>query len=636
MPIEKPTTVKFDADTRKEVLSALGGIKKTLEESNKSEKPETVSDKIATKLAEGKGIFSSLKESLVERGKEKTESFKKMLDPVNIIKSMTGDSKLAGVLTAKALGRSEEEIRKEAGLEPTTPDSPEDITENPKEIGGVNDLLKTLNVIAVRVDQIANSMGATPKVTSEGRLYEKTEKGAKFLTKDDANQETAILNTLLDIKKSQEESVSLEKEIVDAETSQDKILKENAKLAEEANDAAREAAREAGKKAGGKSPSLMKGKNKEDQKDEKDQPEDQSGFGGMLSSVLGIIGGAKTIGGTFKKGIGAAKSIGGSILKNVGLKKIGKIGKIGAIGAGIAGAAAMPWTKIAETKVAADGAKAVAKTAGTKVVAEGAEAAAKTATKEGLKSKIAKIIAKKVPKALLGAVGKSVPLLGAAIGLGMAVGRLVKGDWVGAGLEAVSGLGSAATAIPATVASLARDVYTEAYEIEPEKDPSAGQRMPELTQMVQSAATDFLQNKGESAPEPSSPEPSSPEPSSPEPSAPEPSAPKPSSPTGEPTYPTSTSPTTDINAYEPVKQTDGAKIDPEPIKRTDGTKMDSVSRENERSKEEKKSNANVVNAPITNINNKGATNNNIITGMPSSRTTESSWIASRNKNYVPI
>ena len=192
MPEEKPKTIKLDKETKQEVLSALRDIKKSIGEQR--ETPKTVSEKMAVKLAEtpGKGIFSALKESLIERGAEKKESFKKMLDPGNIIKSMTGGSKLAGVLAAKALGRPEEEIRKEAGMGPIQ--TPSDLTPSTEEVrgiggGGVADLLKTLNVIAIRVDSIAGAMGAKPKVASTGRLYKTTERGARFLGKEEAKEE---------------------------------------------------------------------------------------------------------------------------------------------------------------------------------------------------------------------------------------------------------------------------------------------------------------------------------------------------------------------------------------------------------------------------------------------------------------
>lgn len=66
-----------------------------------------------------------------------------------------------------------------------------------------------------------------------------------------------------------------------------------------------------------------------------------------------------------------------------------------------------------------------------------------------------------------------------------------------------------------------------------------------------------------------------------------------------------------------------------------GTQLDEQSREMQRAKERAASPSNIV-APVTNnvVNTKGPTNN-IVHGMPSSRSSESSWSASRNKNYAP-
>jgi hypothetical protein len=173
----------------------------------------------------------------------------------------------------------------------------------------------------------------------------------------------------------------------------------------------------------------------------------------------------------------------------------------------------------AETAVTA-GAESGAKTAvtagaesGVKAATTGAEASksvlATSSSKIGkatslvstagksVKNKIASSIAKRIPKAMLGALGKSVPFLGALIGGGFAIGRLVKGDIVGAGLEAVSGLGSAATAIPATALLVAKDVYEDAYGVKPESDPEVGKRFTEVKEETTKAATDFVKGVGE-------------------------------------------------------------------------------------------------------------------------------------------
>jgi hypothetical protein len=146
------------------------------------------------------------------------------------------------------------------------------------------------------------------------------------------------------------------------------------------------------------------------------------------------------------KALEGAKSLGGKAMESVGLKAAATVP-----------GALTPFGEVGAKRAAA--------------------AAAGTAGKEGVAALIKKSIAKRVPKAVASAVGKSIPFLGAAIGVGFALSRLMDGDVVGAGLEAVSGIGSVATAIPATVALLAKDIYQDVYGIKPESDPLVGERM---------------------------------------------------------------------------------------------------------------------------------------------------------------
>jgi hypothetical protein len=152
-------------------------------------------------------------------------------------------------------------------------------------------------------------------------------------------------------------------------------------------------------------------------------------------------------------------------------------------------------TKIAGTAGSAVSKELVETAAITTAAVTAKEAAEKGLEKglvTGLKAKIAAAIAAKVPKAFAGALGKSVPFLGAAIGGAFAIPKLLSGDFVGASMEAGSGLGSAVTAIPLTVASVARDVYKEVYDVQPEQDPLAGERFKEIKDGVMDAANNFL------------------------------------------------------------------------------------------------------------------------------------------------
>lgn len=97
-----------------------------------------------------------------------------------------------------------------------------------------------------------------------------------------------------------------------------------------------------------------------------------------------------------------------------------------------------------------------------------------------------------IEKGLGKTVLKSIPIVGAVAGVGFAVDRLLHGDVVGAGLDAVSGLGGPLTAIPALIASTARDIYSAVYGVQPEEDPNASERMSEVTSVVKGVVTKTL------------------------------------------------------------------------------------------------------------------------------------------------
>lgn len=142
--------------------------------------------------------------------------------------------------------------------------------------------------------------------------------------------------------------------------------------------------------------------------------------------------------------------------------------------------------------------------AGEKKASEAAAKAAIEATAKKTAKKVATDVIKKsaikaVAKNLAKAGVKSIPLLGAAIGAGFAVVKLFQGDYVGAGVEAASGVGSAITAIPAAIYSTIREVYKELYGDWPEGDPLVNDRMPELKKIVTDAASEFLGKKVEPA-----------------------------------------------------------------------------------------------------------------------------------------
>ena len=100
-------------------------------------------------------------------------------------------------------------------------------------------------------------------------------------------------------------------------------------------------------------------------------------------------------------------------------------------------------------------------------VVKGVEAVkdvAKLALRHVADSELTRILARELPKMLAKGLLKSIPYVGALIGVVFGIERLIKGDVPGAGLEVVGGVGSLATAIPATAYQAVRDLYGEYYE----------------------------------------------------------------------------------------------------------------------------------------------------------------------------
>lgn len=144
----------------------------------------------------------------------------------------------------------------------------------------------------------------------------------------------------------------------------------------------------------------------------------------------------------------------------------------------------------AAARVVKGAAKGIAKGAAKAIGKAGAKEVAKKASEAAIKTSARKILAKSLGKL----VGKSIPIAGAAVGIGFAVSKMLDGDWVGAGVEAVSGLGSAVTAIPATIYSAAREVYFDVYGMWPESDPNKEERFNDLYSVVKSMAADLLKD----------------------------------------------------------------------------------------------------------------------------------------------
>lgn len=166
--------------------------------------------------------------------------------------------------------------------------------------------------------------------------------------------------------------------------------------------------------------------------------DDESDDDGIVDNAAGYAAGAAATS-LAGKAWGMIKGGGKRAAKFMG-GRFGKIGKIAAAGiGGVAGLSALSSTASAAAPAAA------APTA--------AKAAAKTVSKTGLKMG-ATLLAKSAVKSVI----KKIPLVGALAGLGFAIPRLMDGDFVGAGAEALSGLVSIIP-IAGTGVSLAIDAW---------------------------------------------------------------------------------------------------------------------------------------------------------------------------------
>ena len=84
----------------------------------------------------------------------------------------------------------------------------------------------------------------------------------------------------------------------------------------------------------------------------------------------------------------------------------------------------------------------------------------------------------------LGVAGKAVPVVGAAVGLGLGVWRALKGDFVGAGGEFVGIFAPSLVGLPIDLGLAARDIYYDQFGIYPEKEKDlklAKSRMGQIT-----------------------------------------------------------------------------------------------------------------------------------------------------------
>lgn len=71
---------------------------------------KSLSSLITDKIVSGEGVMSAIRQSMSEKSKARATGFKEAFDPLNLIKKLTGGSRLAPALLGRLMGRSQETI----------------------------------------------------------------------------------------------------------------------------------------------------------------------------------------------------------------------------------------------------------------------------------------------------------------------------------------------------------------------------------------------------------------------------------------------------------------------------------------------------------------------------------------------
>ena len=167
------------------------------------------------------------------------------------------------------------------------------------------------------------------------------------------------------------------------------------------------------------------------------------------------------------------------------LEKLKEITETVSNAGGDSGLLSMLPTSVSEVKIAA----AAGKTAVTGALAATKTVAAVTgiASQEAIETAAKKVLAKN----LLKSVANKIPFLAVASGLIFATQRMFNGDTTGAKMDLASGVVGAipGAGIPGSlaidVASAARDIYKEVYQVQPEDDPEFKNRIGAIRDVVE-------------------------------------------------------------------------------------------------------------------------------------------------------
>jgi len=520
MDDQKTPVVNLGKETRRDIAGAIRELSRQFREQRDEKKSRSFADNIAHGIAGGASISDSIKDAAGVSAEKAKETFKKTIDPVQIVKRLTG-SKLATVLAGKALGRNATKVRAIADIpQPMVPEQTEDTnsptgipetetsptpytapTTSPGQLGSDQnqsvfaDMLKFMGLINLQVHAIGTKLGANVGRNAKGQF-----------NKMNAPQEKILADIRNQLILGHKEDKAYQQHDTDLEEEQAKLLRES--------DALQKRALEEAEKA----QDLARGQG------HPDQSPTQIPVHGMASSLFGKGEGHKDTGSGILGGLGSmaasALGVGGLV---AGGAKIAK-GALNAIKHPIKTMKSMAGTAgkfiahpIETTKAAVSALKTFAgvgtKAAASALAPTAAKVAEKAVTKapgviakvagaaKGGKKAVGALVQKLMPSMMKKYGGKLtgslIPGIGTLIGAGMTVGSLLKGDWIGAGLNAVGMIPYASLATIPT--AIAREVYSEVYDgADPFTDPLRGERMPELLASVQQQVGDWISGKEKS------------------------------------------------------------------------------------------------------------------------------------------
>lgn len=616
----KEPQVELGKETRREILDALKNIKSQISQAKQRE--STPADVAADILASGGGPIAAAKEALAFKAAKARANLKRRLDPLNIIHRMTG-SKLATTVAGRLTGRSEASIRSAAGLQATDdtskafaqPHAPATEESKTTPIGGgklnqtFDQMAKTLAIIATRVQDIADKMKASKKITAGKDARLRDAATGKFVSSETAQIEKDqrdFLYKIWDKLKSTEEDTEESTEYLK------QMAKSSAKTQEMLEKQRDEAAAEKYKSEFTRKAPTQMGK-------VAPEPAGDKKSSWITALLAMVVASAKSFISLLSKGFSVAAEMLGQVLSKTVtalkekiaaamsgvwelLGKVGSLAKEGALGAlGMvkrAGEGILNTGKdILGIPRTVEPPKTVPTTPG-KVPTTSPGGAATTVPKPSVKE----IIKQQGPK-MMSKIGsglaKSLPFVGAAYGGVTAIKSLLSGDKTqaaidaGASLASLTGAGGMA-ALPVTVAaSLANDVYKQMYGIDPLSDVSKESRLPEIADAASEYVKEFLSAKAEQVT---------------------------NTPAGTqiaqeiPTVPSTVSP------IAPPQPTSGAALmESADLKASGGTQPASTGGA----------------AIVNNVRNNNVTNSTIHQGMASPRSSESSFLRYVNKDFVP-